>query len=90
MTTKNISQHNRGSVLTKITELLEVNNVLSVQLSTELSSIALSSLKVIEIVYDLEVAFSIRVDENKLADLLTIGDMVEMVLSAIAQQSNSI
>lgn len=47
--------------------------------NTELAALGLDSLKLIEIVYELETEYSVDADEAALAQLRTVGDLVGMV-----------
>lgn len=49
-----------------------------------LAELALDSLKVIEIVYQLETFYQLDVDEEQLAELEKIGDLIEMFVKAMA------
>jgi acyl carrier protein len=48
-----------------------------------LAELGLDSLKVIEIVYQLETFFQLDVDEERLSQLENVGDLVELFSSAL-------
>ena len=53
-----------------------------INVSTSLGELNMDSLKVVEIVFELEVFLGIEVEEEKLEALETIGDVIEMIISA--------
>lgn len=54
-----------------------------IELHTPIAELGLDSLKLVEIVYELEMEFSIETDEDLLAQLQYVGDIVAMVESAL-------
>ena len=54
----------------------------AIDLQTPLAELGLDSLKLVEIVYELEREFAIETDEELLAQLESVGDVVVMVESA--------
>ena len=50
---------------------------------TPLASLGIHSLRLIELVYELEVRFEVQVDEERLARLQTVGDVQQMFVTAI-------
>jgi acyl carrier protein len=50
---------------------------------TPLASLDIHSLRLIELVYELEVRFAVQVDEERLARLQTVGDLQQMFVAAI-------
>jgi len=51
---------------------------------TALGSLGISSLQLIELIYELEVRFELQVDEERLARLQTVADLQAMFSSARA------
>lgn len=49
----------------------------------KLSELGLDSLKLIEVVFDLELYFDIQADESAMASLHTVGDVIEMISLAL-------
>lgn len=49
---------------------------------TPLASLGMHSLRLIELVYELEVRFGVQVDEERLARLQTVGDVQRMFVAA--------
>ncbi len=47
------------------------------------ADLGLDSLKLVEVVFELEAEFGIDVDESMLIQVSTLGDLVELVFSAI-------
>jgi len=46
--------------------------------SSRLSGLGLDSLKLVEIVYELETRFSVATDEDMLAELVTVADLIRV------------
>ncbi|HDZ09967.1 phosphopantetheine-binding protein [Pseudohongiella sp.] len=57
-------------------------------LQTPLSELGLDSLKLIEIVYELETFYQLDVDEEKLAELTNVGDLIELFVDDMAVRAN--
>lgn len=53
-------------------------------MQTPLAALALDSLKLIEIVYELETFYQLDVDEERLAELNRVGDLIELFVSGLA------
>jgi acyl carrier protein len=53
--------------------------------STDLSALGLDSLKLVELVFELEVDYEISADESALSRLRTIGDLIDMICEAVAK-----
>tara|TARA_R100001039_G_scaffold39040_2_gene43321 strand:+ start:1333 stop:1632 length:300 start_codon:yes stop_codon:yes gene_type:complete len=51
---------------------------------TPLSALGLDSLKLIEIVYELETFYQLDVDEERLAELNRVGDLIDLIVTALA------
>ena len=58
-------------------------NVLSLVDSTPLQNLDLDSLATLEIIYELEEQFGVTMDIEDLQNILTIGDLVNMVRNTI-------
>lgn len=57
-------------------------------LTTSLGSLGMDSLKLVEIIFALETRFAITADEELMAELDTVGDLVHMIqLARTAQQA---
>ncbi|MEY3668149.1 MAG: hypothetical protein RL572_1689 [Pseudomonadota bacterium] len=54
---------------------------------TPLASLGIHSLRLIELVYELEVRFETQIDEERLARLQTVGDVQQMFVAAIQSPS---
>jgi len=76
-------QDTRDRILGRVCELLnsagEMPLDTDLSANTELVSLGLDSLKLIEIVYELETEYNVDADEAALAQLRTVGDLVGMV-----------
>ncbi len=53
------------------------------QADTPLAALGVHSLRLIELVYELEVRFEVQVDEEHLARLQTVGDVQHMFAAAL-------
>lgn len=53
-------------------------------MQTPLAALALDSLKLIEIVYELETFYQLDVDEERLSELNRVGDLIELFVSGLA------
>ncbi|ALO46847.1 acyl carrier protein [Pseudohongiella spirulinae] len=51
----------------------------------KLADLGLDSLKLIEVVFDLEQQFDAQVDESAMASLHTVGDIVRMITKSVRQ-----
>ena len=51
-------------------------------LGTTLGELGMDSLKLVEIIYELETRFAVAVDEELLAELNSIGDIVALIVRA--------
>lgn len=59
-------------------------------LTTRLSSLGMDSLKLVEIIFALETRFAIAADEELMAELDTVGDLINMIhLARTAQQTSA-
>ena len=74
----------RARVLELLATAMQQNDCeqVEIELQTPIAELGLDSLKVVEIVYELEMEFSIETDEDLLAQLQCVGDVVAMVESA--------
>lgn len=54
-----------------------------------LAELALDSLKLVEIVYELETFYQLDVDEEGLAELYRVGDLIELFVSGLAPTDSS-
>jgi acyl carrier protein len=59
------------------------NSAIALDPDTPLASLDIHSLRLIELVYELEVRFAVQVDEERLARLQTVGDVQQMFVAAI-------
>ena len=57
---------------------------------TPLSELGLDSLKLIEIVYELETFYQLDVDEEHLAELHKVSDLIDMFASALTAADDSL
>lgn len=53
-------------------------------LSSHLGALGLDSLKLVEIIFALETRFAVVADEELMAELNTVGDLVDMIQQACA------
>jgi acyl carrier protein len=72
----------RAVVVPRLAEALGVGEDLVTD-ALELEPLGLSSLEVMELVYDVEDELAIVVDEESLADVTTVGDLCAALASAI-------
>ena len=74
----------RERVLELLTIAMQQNDCeqTGIDLQTSIAELGLDSLKLVEIVYELEKEFSIETDEDLLAQLECVGDVVAMIESA--------
>jgi acyl carrier protein len=56
-------------------------------IDTMLGELEMDSLKLVETVFELETYYSITVDEDRMTELRTVSDIVEMIEAAIEKQS---
>lgn len=72
-----------GRILDRICNLLnsarEMPLDADLKADTELAALGLDSLRLIEIVYELETEYNVDADEAALAQLRTVDDLVQMV-----------
>jgi acyl carrier protein len=52
--------------------------------NTELAALGLDSLKLVEVVFELEVEYGVDADESTLSRLKTVGDLIDMFCIAVA------
>ena len=72
----------RDIVLPRLAQALGVDEGLVTD-DLELATLGLSSLEVMELVYDAEDELDIVVDEESLADVATVGDLLSAVAAAV-------
>lgn len=53
--------------------------------NVKLVDLGLDSLKLIEVVFDLEQQFNVQADESAMASLLTVGDVARMITTSVRQ-----
>jgi len=58
----------------------------SIDMDSALDELELDSLAMFEIVYELEESFAVELDELALAELKTVGDLVECIERQLAEQ----
>lgn len=67
-----------------LTHLKEAPDVTA---TSRLSGLGLDSLKLVEIVYELETRFNVSTDEDMLAELVTVADLVRVFEYASIRQA---
>lgn len=76
-------QDTNDRILDRICNLLnsarEMPLVTDLKADTELAALGLDSLRLIEIVYELETEYNVDADEGALVQLRTVDDLVQMV-----------
>ncbi|MGB4248447.1 MAG: acyl carrier protein [Pseudohongiellaceae bacterium] len=67
-----------------VTELLRNSSRCDIELahSTSLGSLGMDSLKLVEIIFALETRFAIVADEQLMAELETVGDLITLIHQA--------
>lgn len=67
-----------------VTELLRNSGRCNIELShsTSLGSLGMDSLKLVEIIFALEARFAIVADEQLMAELETVGDLITLIHQA--------
>jgi acyl carrier protein len=64
----------------------DADSAVALHPDTPLASLGMHSLRLIELVYELEVRFGVQVDEERLARLQTVGDVQQMFVAASQSQ----
>jgi len=74
----------REKVLELLASAMQQNNCdpLELGLQTSIAELGLDSLKLVEVIYELERDFSIEIEEELLAQLECVGDVITAVESA--------
>lgn len=84
----------RGDILQRVSQEIfraqgKSGEVTIQRVDTALAELGLDSLKLIEIVYELETFYQLDVDEELLAELESIGDLVSMFVATLAAKDCS-
>ena len=74
-----------SAVLADVLEKDGRSLVPGMDLDTPLAELKLDSLKLVEVIYELEMCYSIETDEELLAQLATVGDLVAMIEAALRE-----
>ena len=79
-------------VFAKVLELINAaprSGAAEITLHSPLSEVGLDSLRLLEIVFELEQFYGIEVDESALVEVLTVSDLVQMVVATqLSEVSN--
>ncbi len=74
----------RGQVSREISRALGVDGEVVLQsMQAPLATLGLDSLKLVEVVYELETFYQLDVDEERLAQLNSVGDLIELFVSEL-------
>ena len=74
----------RGQVSREISRALGVDGEVVLQpMQASLATLGLDSLKLVEVVYELETFYQLDVDEERLAQLNSVGDLIELFVSEL-------
>ncbi len=76
----------RGKTLQLLTRYIDEPSRQSIDMDSELDALELDSLAMFEIVYELEESFAVELDELALAEVKTVGDLVERIESQLAEK----
>jgi len=76
----------RSKTLQLLTRYTDEPSRQSIDMDSALDELELDSLAMFEIVYELEESFAVELDELALAELKTVGDLVECIERQLAEQ----
>ena len=74
----------RSKTLHLLTRYTDEESRQAVDLDSELEELELDSLAMFEVVYELEESFAVELDEQELAEVKTVRDLVERVERKLA------
>jgi acyl carrier protein len=84
--TDNDSVNVRGAVFESLCQAMPEDQIgPELTASCRLANLGLDSLKLVEIVYELETRFNVTTDEDMLAELVTVADLIRTFEHALTQ-----
>ncbi len=77
------------NVIARLQELIEAKGAAGIAITgaQRLGEIEIDSLKIVEIVFEMETLYRIEVDENTLQDLQTVNDLIGVIERACSAKS---
>ena len=74
----------RSTTLHLLTRYTDEPDRQDIDMDSDLDQLELDSLAMFEVVYELEESFAVELDELELAELKTVGDLVERIENKLA------